>query len=239
MSTTPRAKSSVKSGGNPRRQLANLGPIEQIRAGRMPRRLVQLFAGLALYGFSMALLLRSALGATPWDVLSTGLITHFPMTFGAMTIVSSAIVLLIWIPLRQMPGLGTIANALIVGIAADITLAAIQQSDSVWARVAFMIAGVLLNGLATALYLGAQLGPGPRDGLMTGISRVSGRSIRLVRTSIELTVITLGFALGGALGIGTALYALAIGPLAQLMLPWFTIDLKIPHPRSEDSSSGS
>ncbi|RYD67258.1 MAG: hypothetical protein EOP84_30650 [Verrucomicrobiaceae bacterium] len=211
-----------------RRQLANLGPLEQLCAGRMPRRLVQLFAGLALYGFSMALLLRSALGATPWDVLSTGLIRHFPMSFGTMTIISSAVVLLIWIPLKQMPGLGTVANAFFIGIAADVTLAAIPPPDGMLARIFFMTVSVLLNGLATALYLGSQLGPGPRDGLMTGISRVSGRSIRSVRTCIEITVVMLGFALGGVLGIGTALYAFAIGPLAQLMLPWFTVELEIP-----------
>lgn len=227
----------MKSSRNPNKHLANLGPIEQIRSGQMPRRLVQLFAGLSLYGFSMALLLRSALGATPWDVLSTGLITHFPMSFGKMTIASSAVVLLIWIPLKQMPGVGTIANAFLVGIAADITLAAIDQPESILAQISLMIAGVLFNGLATALYLGSQLGPGPRDGLMTGISRVSGRSIRMVRTCIEVIVVVLGFALGGVLGIGTALYALAIGPLVHFMLPLATIDLEIPNRKPADPAS--
>lgn len=229
---------STKTTPKQRRQLANLGPIEQIRAGQMPRRLVQLLAGLALYGFSLALVLRGTLGATPWDVLSTGLIRFIPVSFGTMTIISSAFVLLLWIPLKQKPGLGTIANAFLVGIAADATLATIGEAESLWARIALMLGGIFLNGVATAMYIGSQLGPGPRDGLMTGLSRVSGKSIRLVRTGIEVTVVALGFALGGALGVATVIYALAIGPLAQWMLPWFTIDLKMPQPTAQDIPSG-
>jgi uncharacterized membrane protein YczE len=210
------------------RQLANLGPLEQLRAGRLPRRLVQLVVGLAFYGASMAMVIRAALGAIPWDVLHTGLIQHIPVSFGQMSIIVALAVLLAWIPLRQMPGLGTIANALLVGIAADITLAVVPPVDGLVARVPLLLGGIVLNGMATAMYIGSQLGPGPRDGFMTGLSRVSGRSIRLVRTAIEVAVVTLGWALGGAVGLGTLLYAVAIGPLAQAMLPWFTVDLELP-----------
>jgi uncharacterized membrane protein YczE len=215
-------------------QLANLGPLQQLRAGQMPRRLVQLVVGLAIYGASMAMVIRGALGVIPWDVLHTGLIRHVPVTFGQMSIIVSLAALLIWIPLRQMPGLGTIANAFLVGIAADITLAAMPPVDDLVARVALLLGGIVLNGMATAMYIGSQLGPGPRDGFMTGLSRVSGRSIRLVRTAIEVAVVALGWALGGAVGLGTVLYAVAIGPLAQFMLPWFTVDLRLPAPQARD-----
>lgn len=209
-----------------RRQLANLGPVEQLRAGRMPRRLLQLVVGLFLYGASMALVIRAGLGVIPWDVFHVGLIQHIPMSFGSMTIVVSLAVLLIWIPLRQRPGLGTIANAVLVGLSADLTLALTSDLESLAVRVPLLIGAIALNGLATALYVGAQLGPGPRDGLMTGVARVSGRSIRLVRTVLEVTVVLIGFTLGGTAGLGTVLYALAIGPLTQAMLPRFTVELR-------------
>jgi uncharacterized membrane protein YczE len=217
--------------------LANLGPLQQLRAGRMPRRLVQLVVGLAVYGASMAMVIRGALGVIPWDVLHTGLIRHIPVSFGQMSIMVSLAVLLIWIPLRQMPGLGTIANAFLVGIAADVTLAVVPPVDALVARVALLLGGIALNGMATAMYIGSQLGPGPRDGFMTGLSRISGRSIRFVRTAIEVAVVALGWALGGAVGLGTLLYAAAIGPLAQLMLPWFTVDLRLQVPEAHDVPS--
>lgn len=218
----------------PYRPLANLGPLQQLRAGRLPRRLVQLVVGLAIYGASMAMIIRGGLGVIPWDVLHTGLIRHIPVSFGQMSIMVALLVLLVWIPLRQMPGLGTIANALLVGLAADLTLAILPPFDDFVARVALLLGGIFLNGVATAMYIGSQLGPGPRDGFMTGLSRISGRSIRLVRTAIEVAVVALGWALGGAVGLGTVLYALAIGPLAQLMLPWFTVPLRLPVPAAGD-----
>jgi len=217
------------------RPLANLGPLQQLRAGRLPRRLLQLVVGLAIYGASMAMIIRGALGVIPWDVLHTGLIQHIPVTFGQMSIMVALLVLLVWIPLRQMPGLGTIANAILVGIAADITLAILPPiDDHLFARVALLLGGIVLNGMATAMYIGSQLGPGPRDGFMTGLSRISGRSIRFVRTAIEVAVVAFGWALGGAVGLGTVLYAVAIGPLAQLMLPWFTVELRLPVPNADD-----
>ncbi len=209
-----------------RRQLANLGPLEQLRAGRLPRRLAQLLVGLFLYGASMALVIRASLGLIPWDVLHVGIIQHVPTSFGVMTILVSLVVLLIWIPLRQRPGVGTIANAFLVGLSADLTLHLTPDLDSLVIRIPLLIGAIVLNGLATALYVGAQLGPGPRDGLMTGLARVSGRSIRLVRTSIEITVVLIGFILGGTAGLGTVLYAVAIGPLTQAMLPLCTVQLR-------------
>lgn len=207
------------------RQLANLGPLQQLRAGRLPRRLLQLLVGLSLYGASMALVIRAGLGVIPWDVLHVGLIRHVPVSFGQMTIIVSLAVLLAWVPLRQRPGLGTLANAVLVGLAADLTLMLLDPVSGLGLRFGLLVTGITLNALATALYIGSQLGPGPRDGLMTGLSRVTGRSIRLVRTSIEVMVVALGWVLGGTAGLGTVLYAVAIGPLAQAMLPWCTIRL--------------
>jgi uncharacterized membrane protein YczE len=208
--------------------LSDLGPLRQLRAGRLGRRLPQLVAGLLLYGASLALMVRGGLGLAPWDVLHSGFIGHVPISLGQAVIGFSFVVLLLWIPLRELPGLGTIANALLVGLAADGTLLVLDAPQSLWLRGGLMVAGVLLNGLATAMYIGAQLGRGPRDGLMTGLARRSGRSLRLVRTALEVTVVLIGLALGGALGLGTVLYALAIGPLTQLWLPVWTVDVDQP-----------
>lgn len=190
---------------------------------RMPRRLAQLFVGLGLYGVSLALVLRAGLGLAPWDVLHQGLARMTGATVGQLVIAVSFVVLLAWIPLRQRPGFGTIANAVLVGIFVDLTMSLLGDVESwVW-RVVLLLSGVLLNGLATALYIGASLGPGPRDGLMTGLVARSGRSVRLVRTLIEVAVLVVGFALGGTVGIGTVLYAVAIGPIAHLLLPRLTV----------------
>lgn len=209
----------------PQRVLVDLGPVAQLRAGRLGRRLPQLLIGLLLYGASLAMMVRGALGLAPWDVLHSGFIRHVPMTIGQAVVLFSFLVLLLWIPLREKPGIGTIANALIVGLAADATLAVMVAPDSPWLRLALLVGGVVLNGLATALYIGSQFGRGPRDGLMTGLARRTGLSLRLVRTALEVTVVVLGLLLGGVLGVGTVVYALAIGPLAQKMLPWVTVDI--------------
>lgn len=208
--------------------LVDLGPLAQLRAGRLGRRLPQLVLGLALYGASLAMMVRGALGLAPWDVLHSGFIRHVPMTIGQAVVLFSFLVLLLWIPLREKPGIGTVANAVLVGLAADATLAVLVEPDSLALRVALVLGGVVLNGLATALYIGSQFGRGPRDGLMTGIARRTGWSLRLVRTGLEVIVVVIGLLLGGALGAGTVLYALAIGPLAQHMLPWCTVDLSAP-----------
>ena len=205
--------------------LIDLGPVAQLRAGRLGRRLAQLLAGLLLYGVSLGLMVRSALGLAPWDVLHSGLIRHLPITLGQAVVLMSFVVLLAWLPLREVPGLGTIANAVIVGMAADATLWLLDRPEHLGLRVALLVAGVVLNGLATAMYIGAQLGRGPRDGLMTGLARRTGRSLRLVRTALEISVVVVGLLLGGVAGVGTALYAFGIGPLTQLMLPAWIVDL--------------
>lgn len=190
----------------------------------MPRRLSQLLLGLALYGVSLAFVLRAGLGLAPWDVLHQGLARWTGVSIGVVLVVVSFVVLLAWIPLRQRPGFGTLANALLVGVFVDLTMAVLDDAES-WAwRVALLVSGVLLNGLATALYIGASLGPGPRDGLMTGLVRRTGRSVRLVRTVLEVGVLAVGFLLGGTVGVGTVLYALAIGPLAHALLPMLTVE---------------
>jgi len=206
--------------------LSDLGPIAQLRAGRLGRRLVQLYLGLVAYGVSLAMMVRGDVGLAPWDVLHSGFIQHVPITFGQAVVVMSFVVLLLWIPLREKPGLGTISNALVVGLAADATLALLDTPDSLPLRVALMLGGIALCGFASALYIGAQLGRGPRDGLMTGLSRRTGRSLRLVRTSLEVTVVVIGLLLGGAIGLGTVLYALAIGPLTQWWLPTWTVPVE-------------
>ena len=189
----------------------------------MPRRLVQLFIGLALYGASMALMVRAALGLDPWDVFHLGLSLHAPLSMGMLVNLVGAIVLLLWIPLRQRPGIGTVANIFVIGTVLDLTLAVLPDLEGLALRTAALLAGVLINGVAGAMYIGAGLGPGPRDGLMTGLVRRTGWSIRLVRTAIELSVLAIGWMLGGVVGAGTVLYALAIGPLVQAFLPLFTV----------------
>ena len=193
---------------------------------RVPRRLTQLFAGLVLYGISMALLVRSDLGVLPWDVLHQGIARRIGWSLGAVTIVTGVVVLLLWVPLRERPGLGTVSNVVVVGIAVDAALAVLPAVDPLPARIALAVAGIVLNAVATAAYVGVHLGPGPRDGLMTGLVRVTGGSVRLVRTSIEVVVVAAGWALGGTLGVATIAYALAIGPLVHLMLP----RLQVPRP---------
>ncbi|MFJ9690208.1 YitT family protein [Streptomyces bacillaris] len=193
------------------------------RPTHLTRRLVQLYAGLTLYGASSALLVRAGLGLEPWGVLHQGLAELTGISIGVVSIIVGAIVLLLWIPMRQRPGLGTVSNVFVVGLAMDGTLALVGEVAGLGARIPVMVLGIVLNGAATGLYIAARFGPGPRDGLMTGLNRVTGRSIRLVRTAIEVAVVVTGFLLGGSLGAGTVLYALAIGPLAQLFLRVFRL----------------
>ncbi|MGW0215254.1 membrane protein YczE [Micromonospora chokoriensis] len=191
---------------------------------RPVRRLVQLYLGLGLYGVSMALMVRSDLGLDPWDVFHQGLSKLTGLSFGTVTIGVGALVLLLWIPLRQRPGLGTVSNVVVIGLVVDATLAVLPSGGPLGVRIALLVTGIVANGAATGMYLGARLGPGPRDGLMTGfVARRPGWSIRLVRTAIEVTVLALGWLLGGTVGLGTVAYALAIGPLAQLFIPLFAV----------------
>ncbi len=207
------------------RELARLGPVAQLRAGRLPRRLTQLALGLVLYGLTLAMMIRATLGNASWDVLHQGMARHLPISIGTAVIVISLVVLVLWIPLREVPGLGTIANSFAVGLVADAALGVLDAPEAWWARASLMVAGVVLNAVATALYIGSQLGPGPRDGLMTGLHRRTGVSIRAVRTSMEVVVVAIGWLLGGVVGLGTLLYALAIGPLVQLLLPICIVEL--------------
>jgi len=200
-----------------------------VRGRRLPRRLVQLYAGLLLYGFSDALIVLAGLGVDPWDVLHQGLARRTGLGIGTWAIIISVVVLLAWIPLRQKPGLGTISNAILVGLAINATIAWVPAPHGWVPRGAVLVAGVVLNGVATGCYIGARFGPGPRDGLMTGIA-ARGHSIRVVRTIIELTVLATGWLLGGSVGIGTVLYAVAIGPLAHVFIPLFTV----PEPKAAE-----
>ncbi|MEU0429136.1 hypothetical protein ABZ235_37285 [Streptomyces canus] len=190
---------------------------------RLGRRLVQLYVGLALYGASSALLVEAGLGLEPWGVLHQGLAGLTDLSIGVVSIIVGAVVLLLWIPLRQRPGLGTVSNVFVVGIAMDATLAAVPGLHALAVRIPLLLAGIVLNGVATGLYIAADFGPGPRDGLMTGLHRRTGRSIRLMRTAVEVAVVVTGFLLGGTIGIGTVLYAVSIGPLAQLFLRVFAV----------------
>jgi uncharacterized membrane protein YczE len=189
---------------------------------KLVRRLVSLYLGLIMFGGSVALMLRSELGLDPWDVLHQGLSQRTGLHFGWVVIAVGAVVLLLWLPLKQRPGLGTVSNVVVVGLAADAALSMLPHPRALVLRFAFLAAGILANGFATGLYIGAGLGPGPRDGLMTGLA-ARGHSIRVVRTSIEVSVLAVGWLLGGSVGVGTVLYALSIGPLAHFFIPKLAI----------------
>ncbi|MDQ0576883.1 membrane protein YczE [Agromyces albus] len=187
------------------------------------RRFTQLLVGLFLYGIGIALIVRGELGVAPWDVLTQGIMKQTGLSFGLITVIMSGIVLLLWIPIRQRPGLGTILNALLVGPAIDVGLWLIPTGLDLWVRALLLPAGILLLAVATGLYIGAHFGPGPRDGLMTGLHRVTGWRIWIVRTSIEVTVLAAGWLLGGNVGIGTLAFALLIGPLCGYTMPLFAV----------------
>ena len=205
----------------------------------MPRRLIQLLAGLVLYGISDSMLLLAGLGLDPWDVLHQGLSRRTGIPTGTWVIIVGALVLLLWIPLRQRPGIGTVCNVILIGVVIDVVLAVVPPPHSLPVRAVVMVSGVVLNGVATGLYIGAGLGPGPRDGLMTGFA-ARGHSLRVVRTAIEVTVLLAGWLLGGTVGVGTVVYAACIGPLAHIFVPLFSrSDSPRPGtpPRSETGSS--
>lgn len=184
-----------------------------------PRRLLALYTGLWLYGFSMAVMVRANMGLDPWDVFHQGVAHHLPLSFGTVTALTGVAVLLAWIPLRQRPGVGTVSNVVVIAVSVDVGLALLPDFDGSVVRVAAMIGAVVLNAIATVLYIGAGMGPGPRDGLMTGLVARTGGSIRVIRTAIEVIVLATGWMLGGTVGLGTVVYALGIGPLIQLFIP--------------------
>ena len=183
-------------------------------------RLAQLYVGLVLYGISASLLVLADLGLDPWDVFHQGLSRTFGLAIGTWAIIVGVVVLLLWIPLRQRPGIGTVSNVILVGLTMNVVLGHVHAPHALAARIACLLCGVFLNGVATGAYIGAGLGPGPRDGLMTGLA-ARGLSIRVVRTGLEVTVLAIGWLLGGTVGVGTVVYALSIGPLAHVFIPLF------------------
>ena len=208
--------------------------ITFVPLGERPlRRLPQLFTGLALYGFSLSVMVRASLGVNPWSVLYEGLEKHTRFSFGTISGIVGALVLLLWIPLRQRPRLGTFANVVVLAFASDLGLSLIPPPSGLTARIGLLIGGILLNGLSVAVYVGARFGPGPRDGLMTGASALTGRSIRLIRTLIEIVVLTAGWLLGGDVGVGTVLYSLTIGWIVQFLMP------KLAYTRADERHDGA
>jgi uncharacterized membrane protein YczE len=207
--------------------------IAPVPSHRLSRRLLQLYLGLMLYGVSDGMLVLAGLGLDPWDVFHQGLARHSAVPIGTWAIIVGAVVLLLWFPLRQRPGLGTVSNVFVIGLVINGVIALMPAPTSLPIRFVTLCAAVLLNGIATGAYIGAGMGPGPRDGLMTGLA-LRGGSIRVVRTGIELTVLLAGFLLGGTVGIGTLLYAVAIGPLVHQFMPMLRLDV----PRPPDVTAG-
>ena len=194
----------------------------------MTRRLLQLYLGLIAFGVSMAMLYESQLGLMPWDVLHQGIALQGGWPMGRVAIVVGALVLLAWIPIRQRPGLGTVSNVIVLGLVFDATVTLVgdaTQEIGLPARIGLLLGGIVLNGLATAAYIGARFGPGPRDGLMTGLHRRLGWPIWLVRTLLEGSALVAGWLLGGAVGVGTVAFALLVGPLVGKALPWLDTPL--------------
>ena len=204
----------------------------------LTRRLLHLFIGLAMYGVSLAMFIRAGLGLDPWDVFHQGVAGRTGLSIGAVVIIVSFLVLLLWIPLRQWPGFGTLCNAVLVGVFADIGLALIPDVSHLGGQIGLLAGAIVLNGIASACYIGARFGPGARDGLMTGLARRTGWSVRWSRTLIEVVVLAVGWFLGGSVGVGTVLYALAIGPLVQLLLPVFMVPVvMVPASGAADKAS--
>jgi uncharacterized membrane protein YczE len=219
----------------------------------LARRIAQLVIGLVLYGIALALMVRAGIGVAPWDVLSQGLVKQTGISFGWMTNIVGAFVLLLWIPIKQKPGIGTIVNVLLIGPSAELGLLLVPQQENLWVRIPLFAGGLVLLAIATGLYIGARMGPGPRDGLMTGANKRFGWPIWIVRTVIELSVLTIGWLLGGNLGLGTLAFALLIGPMVGVTLPLLRVpeaatahaDSVVPeaplapaeHPRRADEAS--
>lgn len=192
----------------------------------MSRRIAQLLVGLFLYGIAIAMMIRAALGIAPWDVLSQGIVLHTGLNYAVVTNVVGALVLLLWIPIRQKPGIGTVANVLLIGPSIQVGLWLLPDATELVPRILLLVGGLVVLAIATGLYIGARFGPGPRDGLMTGIHRRTGWPIWVVRTSIEVTVLAIGWLLGGNVGLGTLAFALLIGPMVNVTIPW----LRVPEP---------
>ena len=201
---------------------------------RLVRSIVQLLVGLFFYGFAIGMMVRAGLGVSPWDVFAQGLVNLTGVSFGWMTNIVGALVLLLWIPIRQKPGIGTLVNVLLIGPSAEVGLAVVPQQTDLAAQILVFAGGLALLAVATGLYIGARFGPGPRDGLMTGLHQRTGLPIWLVRGAIELTVLGIGWVLGGTVGLGTVAFALLIGPMVNVTLPL----LRVPErPSPEDPAA--
>jgi uncharacterized membrane protein YczE len=192
-------------------------------SSRLPRRLIQLYVGLVTFAFGEALIVQARLGVMSWDVLHQGLARHFGLSIGQWSIIVGALVLLLWIPMREKPGVGTISNVIVIGASLDVFLRRVPAPTSVGWRAALLLLGIAINGVATAAYIGARLGPGPRDGLMTGLVRLTRQPVGWVRTGIEVSVVAIGYLLGGNLNVGTVLFVLTIGPIVHVFLPRLTV----------------
>lgn len=190
---------------------------------RLWLRIPQLLIGLFIAGLGLGLLVHASLGVAPWDVLSLGLMNHVPVSFGTMTVILSGVVLLLWIPLREKPGVGTVLNALLIGPSADLALAVLPDPQALWLQAVYFAVGLCCFALGSGMYLGVGFGAGPRDGLMTGLHRKFGLQIWVARTGLEIAVVTVGWLLGGTVGIGTLLFALLIGPMCQFTIRVFTV----------------
>ena len=207
-------------------RLDNLSLRDQLGVDRLARRLVQMMIGLTGFGLSLAMLLRSGLGGAPWDVFHAALAERLGATVGSMSIAVSFVLLLLWIPLRERLGIGTVANAIWVGVSIDLGMLILPEASSLPVAIALMLLRVVVNGISGAVYIGAQLGAGARDGLMTALSRVLSRPVGPVRIVLEVIVLVTGWLLGGPLGLGTVVYAIALGPVIQLVLPHVLIPVR-------------
>lgn len=200
--------------------------LKRQKPQRLVRRGTQLLVGLVICGVAIAFILQAGIGAAPWDVLTAGLINHLPLSFGVVTVMVSAVVLLLWIPLRERPGVGTVLNALLVGPSADLGFFLLPEPQTLWLQALFFAIGLLLFGVGSGLYIGAGFGSGPRDGLMTGLHRKFGIPIWVARTGLEVTVVVIGWIMGGPAGVGTVVFTFAIGPLCQVFIKQFTVPLR-------------
>lgn len=206
-----------------------MATVQILRPVVEPRRRVpRLVAGLVLCGLGIAFMVAADLGLAPWSVLDQGISHHTGIPIGTVSIIVGAVVLSLWWPLRERPGLGTVLNVLLIGLTIDAALLVLDTPGSVLGRVAFLALGIFLWGPGSGLYIGAGLGPGPRDGLMTGLAARGVGSIRLVRTGIEVTALAAGWLLGGSVGVGTVAFAVTIGPLVQFFLPRLTVGDPLP-----------
>lgn len=205
----------------------------------MTRRWVQLMLGLFLYGIAISMMLRAAIGISPWDVLAQGISIHTGIPFGFVTNIVGGVVLLLWIPIRQRLGVGTVLNALLVGPSAEVGLWLIPEQTVLWVRILLFVGGLLLLAVATGLYIGARFGPGPRDGLMTGINAKFGIRLWIVRTSLEVIVLIIGWILGGDVGIGTLAFALLVGPLVHYTIPFLMVPAAMTKPESPSVPSAT